>query len=406
MRQQATNQANAGAGAQSPAPAPMKQRPPLSPEARRRKIWTIANQLLLIAIAVILVALAARNIALNLQARGLTSGFDFLWREAGFKVGFSLIAVNESSTYGRIFFVGLLNSLLISALGIIAATTLGFVVGIAQLSPGRLIRLVARLYVDLVRNLPLLLHVLLWQTVFLNVLPRVQQAIDFGGIAFLSNRGLNLPAVVSVPPLATTLLVAAGLTTILAIGAARKARRDAVDRHLFVPLLHWAVVAGLLIVALVIIEWQYPVQKGFNFRGGVEVVPELLMLLAALTVYNSSYIAEIVRAGIQSVNEGQRQAALSLGLPDRQTTKLVIVPQAIRVMIPSLANQYSHLIKGSALATVIGYPDLVSVFMGTSLNQTGRAIEIVTMTAAVYLTLTALVSLATSISRRIALVER
>ncbi len=389
------------------APAPLRQRPPPSPEARRRRLWSILNQLFLISAVLALSVLAARNIALNSQARGLASGFDFLWREAGFKIGFSLIAVDESSTYARVFLVGLLNSLLVAVLGIVAATALGFVVGIAQLSPGRTVRLVSKLYVELVRNLPLILHILLWQTVIVNTLPRVNRAIDMGGIAFLSNRGLNLPAAINVPFMAAVLLIGAGLAAILAIGAARKARRNAVVRRVHVPLLHGAAVAGILIAGLVLIEWQFPVLKGFNFRGGVEIPPELIMLLAALTVYNSSYIAEIVRAGVQSVQDGQRQAARALGLSDRQTMNLVIVPQAIRVMIPSMANQYSHLIKASALATVIGYPDLVSVFMGTSLNQTGRAVEIVAITAAVYLVLTASVSLATGLyNRRVMLVER
>ncbi len=396
-----------GAGVLTAAPVPQRQRPPLSPEARRRRLWGILNQLFLIAAVLALSVLAARNIALNSQARGLASGFDFLWREAGFKIGFSLIAVDESSTYARVFLVGLLNSLLVAGLGIVAATALGFVVGIAQLSPGRTVRVVSKLYVELVRNLPLILHILLWQTVVLNILPRVNKAIDIGGIAFLSNRGLNLPAAINVPLPATALLIGAGLAAILAIGAARKARRNAVVRRVHVPLLQGAAVVAILTAGLVLIEWQFPVLKGFNFRGGVEIPPELIMLLAALTVYNGAYIAEIVRAGVQSVHDGQRQAARALGLSDRQTMNLVIVPQAIRVMIPSMANQYSHLIKASALATVIGYPDLVSVFMGTSLNQTGRAVEIVAITAAVYLVLTALVSLATGVyNRRVMLVER
>src|SRR3546814_140562 len=362
---------------------------------------------------VLLGALAAvafvivRNTIVNLQARGLASGFDFLWQEAGFNVGFSLIAVDASSSYGRIFLVGLLNSLLVAAVGIVAATLLGFVIGLARVSPNVPARLLSKGYVELVRNLPLLLHLLLWQGVILRSLPTVREALDLGGVAFLSNRGLYLPAPAAWPAMSLLLLIGAVVATVAGLLLARRTHRR---QELLSPLTA-ATIAGLVLALLVgsaaVIGWDVPALKGFDYRGGIKIMPELAALIAALTLYNAAFIAEIVRAGIQSVDEGQRQAATALGLSPRLIMRLVIVPQAIRVMVPPMANQYAHLIKASALATVVGFPDLVNVFMGTSLNQTGRAVEIVVMTAAVYLTLTAGVGLVTSwYERRVKLVER
>ncbi|HEY9549565.1 MAG TPA: ABC transporter permease subunit, partial [Kiloniellaceae bacterium] len=309
-----------------------------------------------------------RNTIVNLQARGLASGFDFLWQEAGFNVGFSLIAVDASSTYGRIFLVGLLNSLLVAAVGILAATLLGFVIGLARVSPNVPARLLSKGYVELVRNLPLLLPLLLWQGVILRSLPTVREALDLGGVAFLSNRGLYLPAPAAWPAMSLLLLTGAVVATVGGLLLARRARRR---QELLSPLTA-ATTAGLILALLLgsaaVIGWDVPALKGFDYRGGINIMPELAALIAALTLYNAAFIAEIVRAGIQSVDEGQRQAATALGLSPRLVMRLVIVPQAIRVMVPPMANQYAHLIKASALATVVGFPDLVSVFMGTSLN--------------------------------------
>jgi general L-amino acid transport system permease protein len=356
----------------------------------------------------ILVAILVRNTVANLQARGLASGFDFLWREAGFKMAFSLIQVGPTSTYGRIFLAGLLNSILVAGAGIVVATVLGFVIGIARVSSSVPIRLAARAYVEVVRNLPLLLHLLLWQTLILRSLPTVRQAFGLGDVVFLSNRGLYLPV-----PLGNgrgvviTMALAAGLAMLaVAWRVGRSAQRQGEPVPRYVSIL---VAAGLLCGGLALsgVGWQVPVLEGFDFRGGVKLMPELVSLVAALAIYNAAFIGEIVRAGIESVRPGQREAAAALGLPPRLILRLVVVPQALRVMVPPIGNQYTHIIKASSLATVVGFPDLVSVFLGTSLNQTGRAVEIVAMTAFVYLFLCISMALATGLyNRRVMLVER
>ncbi|HEY9549588.1 MAG TPA: ABC transporter permease subunit [Kiloniellaceae bacterium] len=383
-----------------------KSSAPTPRQVRRRRAALFQQLILLVALAAV-GAIIVRNTVINLQARGLASGFDFLWQEAGFNVGFSLIEADASSTYGRIFLVGLLNSLLVAAVAMVAATLLGFAIGLARVSPNIPARLLSKGYVELVRNLPLLLHLLLWQGVILRSLPTVKQALDLGGVAFLSNRGLYLAAPATWAAVPLLCLVGAFATALVGVVLGRKARRRG---ELLPPALSAAIgglVLALLAAAVAAADWDVPTLGGFDYRGGVKIMPELAALIAALTLYNAAFVAEVVRAGIQSVGEGQRQAATALGLSPRLTMRLVIVPQAIRVMVPPMANQYAHLIKASALATVVGFPDLVNVFMGTALNQTGRAVEIVVMTAAVYLTLTATVSAVTSwYDRRVKLVER
>lgn len=379
-------------------------RPVVGP--RRRRL-VLLRQILVVGAVAVLTGVVARNTVLNLESRGLASGFDFLWQEAGFRVGFSLIQVDASSTYGRVFLVGLLNSLLVAGVAMATATLLGFVIGLARVSPNPPARTLAKAYVELVRNLPLLLHLLLWQGVILRSAPTVREAFDLGGAAFLSNRGLYLPALAGATAMSVVLLSGALVVAAAGIVMGRNARHRG---ELLSPGASAALATlalALLVAATSTADWQLPELAGFDYRGGIKIMPELLALIAALTVYNAAFIAEIVRAGIESVGDGQRQAATALGLPRKLTMRLVVVPQAIRVMIPPTANQYAHLIKASALATVVGVPDLVNVFMGTALNQTGRAVEIVAMTAAVYLTLTAAVALATGwYNRHVRLVER
>lgn len=397
-----------GAAWNSPATDEFEAAPHVGPRQRRAKRIAFIQQALVLSAVGLLAVIIARNTVINLQARGLASGFDFLWQEAGFKIAFALIPVDATSTYGRVFVAGLLNSLLIAALGIIAATMLGFLFGIARVSPSPPLRFLTRGYVELVRNLPLLLHLLLWQAVILRSLPTVKDAIGLGGIAFLSNRGLYLPMPLLGDQASLLLsgLVAAAAMTAIAWILRRRARSHGVAP----PLLARALSAGslvLLVLTLFGLDWQVPQLSGFDYRGGLKLMPEFVSLIAALTLYNAAFIAEIVRAGIQSVDKGQREAAAALGLSSRQILRLVTVPQALRVIVPPIANQYTHIIKASSLATVVGFPDLVNVFLGTSLNQTGRAIEIVAMTAAVYLVLCAAVALATeAFNRHVALVER
>lgn len=352
-------------------------------------------QLLLLALMVLALGLVGRNVALNLQARGMVGGFDFLWREAGFGIGFSLIRFDEADSYARVLLVGLLNTLLAAGLAMALATLLGLVVGVARLAPHALTQGAAALYVALFRNVPLLLLVLFWHGGVVQTLPGVRSAISFFGVAFLSNRGLVLPA----PLLPDPSLPAAGMAALAMLVVVLATRRSAA---LAAGIAAIAVVAGLALL-----RWELPSLQGFNFRGGVTLVPELVSLVTALTLYNAAFIAEIVRGGIASVGRGQHEAAASLGLPAARTMRLVVLPQALRAIIPPLANQYSHLIKASSLATVIGYPDLVSVFLGTTLNQTGRAIEVVAITMAIFLLLSALMAAAAAWwNARVAIPER
>lgn len=332
------------------------------------------------------------NIQANMAVRNLTLGFDFLKQEAGFGIPFSVLPYSETDSYGWVFVVGIANTLLVAVLGILAATILGFAIGIARLSPNWAVANSALVYIEAVRNLPLLLHVLIWYNVVIRGLPPARQAISLGDVAYLSNRGIFLPW------LKTDL----GAWTICGIGAAiivgiallldrSRRRRDETGKGL--PTLRlglfWvtAVVAGTLLVSHAGLHFDVPALRGFNFVGGMAFSPELAALVVALAIYNASFIAELVRGAIEAVDRGQREAALSLGLDRMNTLRLVVIPQAVRILVPPLTNQYLHLVKASSLATVIGYPDIVNVFVGATLNQTGRAIEIMGLTMAMFLAL-------------------
>lgn len=358
----------------------------------RRKLWELVYQALVLAAVIAFVAWIALNTVENLRARGLTSGFDFLWREAGFGIGFSLIPYDETSTYGRAFLVGLLNTMFVAAIAIVLATAVGFVIGIARLSSNWPTAKAALCYVEFVRNIPLLLHLLFWYAVVLRSLPTVRQSFEVGGLVFLNNRGIFLPAPEATDAFATvgTALAAAIIGAIALVRWARH-RQEKTGRRPTIWPIALALIVGLPAAATglagVPVVWSVPELRGFSFEGGVGLMPELAALVLALTIYNAAFVAETVRCGIQAIPHGQTEAALSLGLRRGALLRLVIVPQAIRIIVPPLTNQYLHLLKASSLATAIGYPDLVNVFMGTVLNQTGRAIEIVAMTMAVYLVL-------------------
>jgi general L-amino acid transport system permease protein len=348
----------------------------------------------------------------NLDKRGISTGFDFLFNEAGFGIIQTLIEYNETSTYGRTFVVGLLNTLLVSALGIVFATILGFIIGIARLSHNWLVAKLAAAYIETFRNIPLLLQVFFWYFAVLRALPRPHQSWEVGEVAYLNIRGLYLPEPVFGSGFSfvwMALLVALVLVVVLKLWATRRFDRTGKSFPVFYVAL--ALFFGLPLLAFwvagVPLSWQIPELKGFNFRGGITVIPELTALLIALTIYTAAFIAEIVRSGIQAVNYGQTEAAYALGLHKTQTLRLVIIPQAMRVIIPPLTSQYLNLTKNSSLATAIGYPDLVAVFAGTTLNQTGQAVEVIAMTMAVYLTISLTISLFMNwYNRRVMLVER
>ncbi|MBN8628871.1 MAG: ABC transporter permease subunit [Planctomycetes bacterium] len=335
---------------------------------------------------------AWENVQANIAVRNLNLGFAFLNQEAGFGIPFSVLPYSETDSYGWVFVVGVANTMLVAFLGIIAATVLGFAIGIARLSPNWAVANAALVYIEAVRNLPLLLHVLIWYNVVIRSLPPARQAISVGNVAFLSNRGIFLPWLTT--GLGAWTLCAIGLLTVAGLGFIlhrSRLRREASGEGL--PTIRlcaiWigAVVVGVLVVAHATIHFEIPELRGFNFGGGIALSPELAALVIALATYNASFIAELIRGAIEAVDRGQREAALSLGLDRMKTLRLVVIPQAVRLLVPPLTNQYLHLLKASSLATVIGYPDIVNIFVGTTLNQTGRAIEIMGLTMAVFLAL-------------------
>ena len=376
------------------------------------KVRSILFQLFFIGLLVFFISNIVTNTTNNLEQRGITTGFDFLSQEAGFGIIQSLVEYDETHTFGKTFIVGLLNTALVAVLGVVLSTVVGFLVGIGRLSSNWLIARLSTVYIEIFRNIPVLLQILFWYIAVLQVLPSPRQSLSLGESIFLNLRGLYIPAPVFGEGSGIVLgaLVAA---IIAAFGLSRWAKQRQVKTGEVFP----AFRVGLgLIVVLPILAWavagqpislEMPVLKGFNFRGGITVMPELIALLLGLAFYTASYIAENVRAGIEAINKGQREASGALGLSEGQTMRLVIIPQAMRVVIPPLATNYMNLIKNSSLATAIGYPELVNVFMGTTLNQTGQAIEIIAMTMAVYLTMNLLVSLFMNwFNNRMALVER
>ncbi|MCL9776715.1 amino acid ABC transporter permease [Vibrio methylphosphonaticus] len=348
----------------------------------------------------------------NLAARGIATGFDFLSEEAGFGIGLTLIEYDETFSYGRTFFVGLLNTALVSVLGIAFATVLGFVIGIARLSSNWLVSRFAAVYIEIFRNIPLLLQIFFWYFAVLQALPSPRQSMSLGEAIFLNVRGLYFPA--PVMEAGSSIVIGVfiiGLITTIGVNIWAKNKQRLTGQQ--TPMLRIALglLVGLPLVAYFImgmpISAEYPELKGFNFRGGISIIPELAALTIALSIYTASFIAEIVRSGINAVNHGQTEAAMSLGLPRTRTLKLVVIPQAMRIIIPPLTSQYLNLTKNSSLAMAIGYPDLVSVFAGTTLNQVGQAIEVIAMTMAVYLTLSLVTSALMNVyNRKVALVER
>jgi general L-amino acid transport system permease protein len=337
------------------------------------------------------------NARANLETQRITSGFGFLDNTAGFDVSQTLIPYSGSDTYTRVFLVGLLNTLLVSVIGIFFATAIGFIVALGRLSPNWLLSRISGGYVELIRNLPLLFQILFWYLAVLAALPNPRQSVSLFGSIFLSNRGLVVPRPIGSPgfePFVFALLIA----IVGAIGFWRYARRQLFQNGRVIKVWPYAVglLIGLPLVSVLIfgapVSFEVPVLKGFNFAGGSRVIPEFVALTVALSTYTAAFIAEIVRAGILSVHKGQMEAGSSLGLQRGSVLRLIVIPQAMRVILPPLTNQYLNLTKNSSLAVAIGYPDLVSVFAGTTLSQTGQAIEIIGITMGVYL----LISLLTS----------
>ena len=381
------------------------RQPSLSPRA-------IALQGALVAALVGLVWFAAHNVGLNMAARGIPLGFGFWDQTAGFDINLTLIDYSALSTYGRAFWVGLLNTLMVSAVGVALAAPLGFLIGVARLSPNWLLRTLALGYVDLMRNTPLLLQLLFWYNAVLKALPGPRQSLSVLGLAFLNNRGLYLPRP-ELAPGAGLVFVALGVALAGALALRHWARLRQARTGLRAPVasLSLALILGLPGIVFVMagapIGFSVAQLTGFNLKGGVQVFPEFVALAFGLITYTAGFIAEIVRAGVLAVSKGQSEAGAALGLARAQAMKLVIIPQAMRLITPPLTSQFLSLIKNSSLAVFIGYPDLVTIFAGTVLNQTGAALQVMAITMGVYLTISLCVALLFNLyNARTALKER
>jgi general L-amino acid transport system permease protein len=377
------------------------------------KIRSIFYQVALCAVVALLVYSAISNMIENLQRAKIASGFGFWNQIAGFDISQTLIEYSSSvSTYGRAFWVGLLNTLLIAGLGVVFSTILGFTIGIARLSKNWLIARLAEGYVEIIRNIPLLLQLLFWYNAVLKALPDLRDSPALWGGGYINNRGLFLPEPIFKAGFGAV-WIALLIGVVGAIGFRVWARRRQESTGQQAPVL-WVTLGLVIGLPLVVfaaagmpLEWSFPEKGRFNIRGGVEVVPEFVALLVGLVAYTAGFIAEVVRAGIRAVPHGQTEAAGSLGLRSGQALRLIVIPQAMRVIIPPLTSQYLNLTKNSTLAVAIGYPDLVQIFTGTVLNQTGQAVEVVAITMAVYLTISLVTSFVMNVyNSRMALKER
>ena len=370
-----------------------------------RSVQGIFYQIVTLALVILAVLYIVDNTASNMVARGLASGFHFLGVESQFDIGMTLIDYSPTSTYFDSFIVGLLNTLLVAGLGISIATIVGFAVGIARLSSNWLIAKLAESYIEILRNIPLLLQIFFWYFAVLRALPKPKQSLELADSFFLNNRGLFIPdPVFGDSGILIFYSFIAAILISIGIAIWSKQRQNKTGQTF--PVFYSSI--GLLISFVFLsmlatgfpVTFDYPELKGFNFKGGIKLIPELVALTFALSMYTASFIAEVVRAGIQAVSLGQTEAARSLGLNPNQILRLVIIPQALRVIVPPLTNQYLNLTKNSSLAAAIAYPDLVLVFAGTALMQTGQAIEIIGMVMGVYLFLSLMTSIIMNLFNR------
>lgn len=390
----------------------VRQEPPRTAFYNDPVIRGLLYQFIVGALVIAFFVWIIQNAAVNLAAQNKTTGFDFLWKTSGFSISFSLFPFDRTSFYWEAFLVGLTNTLLVAAIGIVFATMLGFTIGIARLSSNWIIARLATIYIETIRNIPLLLQLFFWYFAVLKAMPAVRNSLALPFDMFINQRGLYVPKPL---PDAQFVWVYVGLAIAIAasimVGRWAKRRLEATGRRFPVYLTSLAIIVGLTgavwLVSGASIAFDPPVLNRFNFRGGLELPPEFVALAFGLVIYTAAFIAETVRAGILAVSHGQTEAAQSLGLKEADRLRLVIIPQAMRVIVPPLTSQYLNLTKNSSLGAAIGYPELVNVFAGTTLNQTGRAIEVIALTMAVYLTF----SLTTSAimnwyNARVALVER
>ncbi|MEZ5776231.1 MAG: amino acid ABC transporter permease [Hyphomicrobiaceae bacterium] len=376
-----------------------------------RGVRGVLYQIITLAIVVAVGAYLIHNTLVNLESRKIATGYGFLNQEARFAIGESLISYSAASSYGRALLVGFLNTLKVSIIGIVIATLLGIAMGIIGLSRNWLIARLAAVYINFLRNIPILLHIILWYTAITFLLPGLRESISPGAGIHLSQRGLNFPVPVAAPGWTGAVVgLVVGAVGAYLLSRWAKARQDRTGERFPTVWVGAAIVIGLPALAWLVLgaptEMSVPELKGFNFQGGESISPEFMAVLGGLSVYTSAYIAEITRAGILSVSHGQTEAGRSLGLSDGVIMRKVILPQALRVIIPPTTNQYLNLTKNSSLSVAVGYPDLVSV-SNTTLNQTGQAIEVIAIIMAVYLTTSLVTSAIMNLyNRRIQLVER
>ena len=369
------------------------------------KFRSIFFQTLVVGLFALGIFFIVQTTAYNLEKRNIATGWRFLTDPAGFDISFSpFIDFKSTDTHLDVYFVGVLNTLLVSFCGCIAATILGFLVGIIRLSSNWLLVRVAYIYVEFTRNVPLLLQIILWYSILIQ-LPRVKQSLEFLDVFFISNRGIYSPRPVFENGFSYVFI--AFLLAIISSFILRKwakKRQDTTGRQfpiitsafgmiVFLPLLLFFIIGSPL-------SFDYPALKGFNFKGGMVIRPEFIAMFLALTIYTAAFISETVRSGIMSVTKGQREASASLGLKKSWIMRLIIIPQALRVIVPPLTSQYLNLTKNSSLGIAVGYADLVHGFGGISLNQTGQAIECMVIVMATYLTISLTISLFMNIYNR------
>ena len=376
------------------------------------KLRGLLYQAGLVVVLVLILAMAGYYAAGNMARQNIPLSFDFLSQTAGFEINQTLVPYSAVSSYGQAFLVGLLNTLLVSAVGIVFATVIGFVIAVLRLSQNWIVSRLATVYVELFRNIPLLLQLVFWYNVVLKSLPPPRQSLSVFGLAFLNTRGVIIPKPIFADGAGMVgLAFLLGLVAAFGFRAFAKRKQAATGQQSPVLVVGLALVIGLPLLAYFVfgrpISLEVPQLKGFNFAGGSALFPEFAALLLGLSIYTGAFISEIVRSGILAVGRGQHEAAGALGIRSNVTMRLVVIPQSMRVVIPPLTNQYLNLIKNSSLAVFIGYPDLVQVFAGTVLNQTGAAIQCMAITMAVYLVISLITSAAmNAFNRRVALVER
>jgi general L-amino acid transport system permease protein len=368
-------------------------------------------QALLVVCVGALVSAAVANAVINMRARGIPMGFGFWNQVAGFEINLHLIDYSGLSTYGRAFWVGLLNTLLIGVISIPLATVLGFAIGVARLSPNWLLSRCALVYTNVLRNIPLLLLLLFWYNAVLKSLPGPRQSLSVGDVVFLNNRGFYLPRAVPRDEAVWFFgAIVVGLACTAAFHVWSRRRQERTGAQAPTTLIALALIIGLpAIVAAASPPFTFDIARlsGFNLKGGLQIIPEMAALVFGLVTFTAAFIAEIVRAGVLAVPHGQSEAAGALGLHRGLTMKLIVVPQAMRLITPPLTSQYLNIVKNSSLAVFIGYPDLVQIFAGTVLNQTQAAVQVMGVTMAVYLVISLAVAAALNVlNARQALKER